>query len=42
LRGVHLGYLLVRGRAGELLVFKASATGEVWELVGEDDVRRAG
>lgn len=34
--------LAVRGRAGERLVFRASATGEVWELVGEDEVRRAG
>ena len=40
LRGVHLGYLDVTGRAGERLVWEF-ATAEAWVTLGDDDVRRA-
>jgi hypothetical protein len=45
LHGIHMGYLEVRGRAGELLHWKLG-TGEAvpleeWVTVGDDDVRRA-
>ena len=43
LRGIHLGYLLIEGRAGECLVFRrVDGLGDVWEIVGEDDARSLG
>ena len=43
--GIHREYLIIEGRAGERLVFKAvGPEGEVttlWEIVGDDDARRA-
>jgi len=38
LRGVHLGYMTVRGRAGEHLVWHFKATGETWITRGAADV----
>ena len=39
-RGVHHGYLTVRGRAGEELVWHVLATGEKWTTTGDDETRR--
>jgi hypothetical protein len=39
--GIHDGYLLIEGRAGECLVFlRRDGLGEVWEVVGENEARR--
>jgi hypothetical protein len=40
--GVHTGRLLIQGRAGELLRFRASDSDDVWVLVGDNDARRVG
>ncbi|HEX5135605.1 MAG TPA: HNH endonuclease signature motif containing protein, partial [Planctomycetota bacterium] len=40
LRGVHMGYLTIEGRAGERLVWRFR-NGEIWITEGDDDVRRA-
>jgi hypothetical protein len=46
LRGVHQGYLEVDGQAGVRLVWKFGMEEreplEIWETVGDDDVRRVG
>jgi len=46
LHGVHRGYLLVAGRAGERLEWRlgraGAAPGGFWITYGDDDVRRAG
>jgi hypothetical protein len=39
LRGVHMGYLNVTGRAGERLVWRFG-DGEMWVTSGDNDVRR--
>lgn len=39
LRGIHRGWLKVKGRAGERLVW-TFGTGEIWVTEGADDVRR--
>jgi hypothetical protein len=41
LRGVHMGYLKVEGRAGERLVWRFG-NGEIWVTNGDDNVRRGG
>jgi hypothetical protein len=40
LRGIHDGHLTVEGRAGERLVWRFG-NDEIWETVGDNDVRRA-
>jgi hypothetical protein len=40
LRGIHMGYLKVEGRAGERLTWRF-ANGEIFVTTGDNDVRRA-
>jgi hypothetical protein len=40
LHGIHEGRLTVTGRAGEHLEWRF-ANGEIWETLGDNDVRRA-
>ncbi|MFI5401996.1 MAG: HNH endonuclease [Planctomycetota bacterium] len=39
LRGIHMGYLKVEGRAGERLIWRFG-NGEIWETEGDENVRR--